>query len=379
MTVWKSNNPSRSEAERVALPIIRVARPRCWGNGSFIRSQWQLNSTESTQVRRRQIWRLRFFMILLSLGLHGAVLWLPLPGLRTEKKSPPMRSVKVSRLLNRPPVEQSPVKPQPSPPVSPMPRAQASVSRSPRSSLPSTSSSIAAKDPVAQPVSPAPAPDSPFADFPQYPGAKPGSFGLFQGDVDRVSQQTPDGLKTVAAHFFQQLPTKGFKIQTQLDKSGQQIALQVSKAGVTQVLNLLHQPQGTVIILTDRVLDPASNPTVVLDDLVTILNQYLPAEASDFAHPERFYEQVGGIQKQEHADTEGGFRLVAETTPQALFANTLQSELQARRFEATLVGNYEGGVLYKVTQSNFKRYLSLIPNKDGTGTLMILWSKLPES
>ena len=297
-------------------------------------------------------------MLVFSLALHGLVLWFPLSQSRPKKQPSPEKTVKVTRL---PTVTR--VAPTPSPRPAKTRKAQPSGRARPR--VPATpavaSSRPAPTTPTTQPAS----------DFPQYPGAQPGSLGLFQGEVDRSSQSTPDLLVQVSSYFQQQLTAKKFQFKLQ-QVNPRQVAYQISQGGTTQVLNLIYQEgRGTVIILSDRILSPGDNPTVILDDLVTILNQYLPAQPSDFPVPEHFYQN-----DQEHPATEGGYRLISDFDP-ASFLPDLQTQLQNRNFALTPAGNYQGSSLYEVTQGDFKRYFSLLPSQDGKGTLLVLWTQSP--
>lgn len=333
--------------------------------------------------------------VLVALVLHGGLLMLPLqsPTPTPQAASNPVKSQAVKVMaLPRPSTKvlpQSAIKPLPktkslaksagSVPPKPTLRVRSPlVTRLPvkqtvPSSAPSSPSS-GSKAPTA-PVLPA-LPATP-SDFPTYPNAKPGSLGLFPGAIDQVSQYTADRLDQVAAYFQTQFTTRGFKLTPIIQATGQRLVWQVTTPTQVQVLNLFERNGYTVMVVSDRPVEPGQDGVVVLDDLVRILNQYIPAEVKDFAQAEGFYS-AQGTELQEHPHSEGGFRIVPDSPPTEVFS-TLQAELQNQNFTIASASPFRGGMMYEVQQGEFKRYLNLLPDQTGTGTVIVLWVKLPAS
>lgn len=328
--------------------------------------------------------------VLVALLLHGGLLMWPLQSPSPKSEAEP-QAVKVVPL----PRSSAQVTPQPAikslPKAKPLAQPAVSVPTTPtlrvrsplvtrvpvKQTVPSPAfqpkvPGSKASPPTAPPVSPATT-----SDFPTYPHAKPGSLGLFQGTIDQVSQYTSDHLDQVAAYFQSQFTTRGFKLTPMHQATGKRLVWQVTTPTQVQVLNLFEHNGHTVMVVSDRPVEPGQDGVVVLDDLVRILNQYMPAEVEDFAQAEGFY-QGQGTDLQEHPHSEGGFRIVPDRSP-AEVVSTLQADLQSQNFTIAAAKPFRGGMMYEVQQGEFKRYLNLLPDQTGTGTLIVLWVKLPAS
>ncbi|MFN9535863.1 MAG: hypothetical protein ACK59W_15930, partial [Pseudanabaena sp.] len=77
-----------------------------------------------------------------------------------------------------------------------------------------------------------------FPDFPKYPNATTGSFGLFQGQEDLASQQTPDRQDIVATYFEKELQASGYEVKTISSEPTRKV-YQIFKGGLTKFLNLI--------------------------------------------------------------------------------------------------------------------------------------------
>lgn len=64
--------------------------------------------------------------------------------------------------------------------------------------------------------------------------------------------------------------------------------------------------------------------------------------------------------------------------PEPVFKTVFASRFTNSGFEVKQEqGGYGGGLLYQVKQNTFVRYLNLVPTKDGTGVLVVVWNRSP--
>ncbi len=130
----------------------------------------------------------------------------------------------------------------------------------------------------------------------------------------------------------------------------------------------------------------ASQAEAALGDTLEQLSQ-LGVERIDvpefyFPQPESFFERSS--QDSSSFDPEkpllgfdGDFVVILNKSPDQLFSTFFADNLRQSGFTASQLPNYGGGLLYEVRQGEFIRYLNLIQTQDGTGTLVVLWSRLP--
>jgi hypothetical protein len=253
-------------------------------------------------------------LLVLSLGLHGLLLALPLP---SEKKPAPSakkepEKIKITQLPTTPPapkasprpvVRATPkpipqvrpsIRPQPSlirprmsdippipPPTTATPRPQPQLTptflqptpsptptplQTTATPSPSPTPSQATATPSPSPTpsqatatpSPQPTPEqspnllNPFADFPFPDNAQPGSVGLLAGETDKAARNTTDRLQQVVAFYNTALPAKNFKSQ-QINEAAQLNVFKVSKEGAeSQFLHLISKEGKTVIVLAPQ-------------------------------------------------------------------------------------------------------------------------------
>jgi hypothetical protein len=100
-----------------------------------------------------------------------------------------------------------------------------------------------------------------------------------------------------------------------------------------------------------------------------------------FADPSQFYSKLSSVesdgslipaQLREEIQAQ---KLVAGQTPDAVYDSMLPS-LQSV-FEVSESGSYGGGNLYTLKKDSFTGYLNLVPTKDNSGTIIVLWTEKP--
>ncbi len=341
-------------------------------------------------------------MLLISLGLHGLLLFLPTGAERNpivEKEE----TVKITQLpsSSKPaakPASKSAAKPaakkvkparravainRPRAIVTPAPRIEprqaSAAGEQARRELVAASASgeTSGTDQQAE----ASGAESPFADFPHYSGAEPGCFGK------ESCQKTADPLGKVDAHFAKQLPAKKYQVQSVSNEADKKV-YQVSKGGATQFLNLFTSDGGTVYVLAPEPLnslDDLKAAVEVPEGLYVTLSKLggEPADDTNFDDPDNFFaklsseDEAGSVLAAElRSEIDGSPQLVSGQTPEKVY-NGLQPQLQSNGIEISEVKPYGGGSLYKLHKGSFTGYLNLVPSKDRTGTIVVVWTGSP--
>lgn len=340
-------------------------------------------------------------MLLTSLVLHGLLLLMPLPKEKAKSTPKKERSVKVTQLAlpaSKPATSTTPktpttrpkVTPRTSRPVQPISRRQPIIQGvkpkpvqtppQPRQAAPSPNPTASpAKSPNVEPANLANATDTPLAEFPHFLGAKPGCLEV------PSCFQTANDLEKVAAHFEQELPAKGFTTSVNVDESGRKV-YEVSRSDFsTQYLSLIDTKDGTIYVLADapRSLDELKQAVVVPEEFYSVLAE-VGEELEDetqFADPSQFYSKLssqepdGSLIPAQLREEIQAQKLVAGQLPDTVYDSMLPS-LQSV-FEVSKSGSYGGGNLYTLKKDSFTGYLNLVPTKDNSGTIVVLWTEPP--
>ncbi|MBN8558890.1 MAG: hypothetical protein J0L70_00025 [Leptolyngbya sp. UWPOB_LEPTO1] len=352
----KSVNPNDSSAiavlDKVAIsdekisPLFQVAKPSST-------AKW--------------VW----LTVLVSLGLHVGLMLIPTGN---EPKPTPLKEqekqVRVTQLptLNKtavikaPPKPLTPTQPQRITPVreTTIPPVASPVDR-PKPPIPQSPTKPAE-------TKPAESDSNNWADFPIYPTAQPGCFGL------QSCLQTSDALAKVSDFFTKELAKKKYESKLTVQSVDRAI-YQVSRNGQAQFLSILQSEKGTVYVLADapRTLEDLKKAVEVPPEVSEILSN-LDAQAADptlFAQPTLFYDRQ--VQK-------AGIRNISLVASQAdtMMDEYFRSNLQNNGYEVTdLPQQYGGGSLYQVKKGSVTLYLNLVPTKDGANTLVVAWKNLP--
>ena len=343
--------------------------------------------------------------LFLSVGLHLLLLLLPiLPDRTSREAQTDSEDTEVS-------LTSLPIAPQPQPSAStpsPLPAAKPSVASSPaapiltpaapitpqRSVPPVSQSSPSASatptpasvQPSAQPsalpsptISPLPPPQNrivaPFASFPHMADAQPGCFNQSAGDCQQVS----GNFRQVSQALRDQLNSQGYDVKQRddLEETGRQV-YEVTKDGNTRFLSVISSDlAGTAYILAAEPVTQADVEQIgtVQTDLQTRLSNLANSStvtSAQFVYPEFFFTGT-----QLRPEINGQPYLFNGTIPTQL-ADRLINELQTGGFQASQVGEYGGGPVYEVGRKAFWGYVNLLPTQDGTGTIAVLWQRLPQ-
>ncbi len=379
--------------------------------------------------------------ILISFGLHGLLLLMPMGGVHQQSAPPIPKEEKVK--LTELPTEEvttspsvsipSPTGMSPTPQLSPSaktpevksianpaPTPSPSTSKLPQLSIspkpiPSTKPSpkvssqpLASKTPTVKPspkVSPkaivskpvpsatpssqkSPALNTPFSDFPKYPNAAPGAFDLKA--IEKVAQQTPDNLKQVSSFFDSELKGKSYQSNVSTNTDNKKV-YEVSKGGITEYLTLIFEGgKGTIIAKSKKPLPDNLGNTEVASAQENAFDAALgrvPFQQNDSADeklpdPKAFHDKYGQdekgfLEKQVKNGIDGSIRFIDGQNPDAAYSGVFAGSLQQGNFQVTPKNSYGGGNLYEVRQGGFARYLNLIPAKDGSGTIVVVWNTPP--
>lgn len=328
-------------------------------------------------------------MLLISLTLHGLLFLMPIPEKKPESTPKKEKSVKVTQLAlpTSSPAAKTPtskatpkVTPLTSRPVQPVIRRQPVIQavtqpvQTPRSPQQVTSSPSPTASPAPSNANP------PLAEFPHFPGAKPGCLEV------PSCFQTANDLDKVAVHFEKELPVKGFTAPVNVDEPGRRKVYEVSRSDFsTQYLSLIYTKDGTIYVLADapRSLDELKQAVVVPEEFYSILAEVGEEleDESQFADPNLFYSKLsssdpdGSLIPAESREEIQGKKLVAGQPPDTVYSN-LAPSLQSI-FEVSESGNYGGGLLYTLKKDKFTGYLNLVPTKDNSGTIVVLWAEKP--
>ncbi len=378
--------------------------------------------------------------ILISIGLHGLLLIMPLAGVH-QQSAPPIpkeEKVKLTELptevvttnpssatpqpspsalaqspevksIDRSSASKSPqltISPKPIPTTKPSPNASPrpkvsktpTIKPSPRISPKPLASRLAVVKPSPKaspkatsttPVAPKPpAPNTPFSDFPKYPNAASGAFDLKA--IEKVAQQTPDDLKQVSSFFDSELKGRSYQSSVSTNTDNKKV-YEVSKGGVTEYLTLIFESgKGTIIVKSKKPLPDNLGNTEVASAQENAFDAALgrvPFQQNDSADeklpdPKAFHDKYGQdekgfLEKQVKNGIDGSIRFISGQNPGTAYTGIFAGSLQQGNFQVTPKSNYGGGNLYEIRQGGFARYLNLIPAKDGSGTIVVVWNTPP--
>ncbi len=342
-------------------------------SSSFLHSLPRLISRHLPHLRlwrdRRAIqYGVNITIILVSIGVHAVILMQPMEQKQQPKPPEEKQQVRIAQLPGK-------KKPNLAKKATPKPKVTVSRSLPPR------------PRPNPPPPRPKPSPEAPSADsgatqpdeagsdtwldFPKYPQATTGCFGL-----DGCSE-TGDALEQVAGFFTKELPAKKYTAAPIVTEPTRQ-AFQVTKGSLTQVLSVIADPaKGKVyIVLSDKplVLSDLDRASEVPPEVFSVL-QNLGADDADrtaFANPDLYF---------------AGDRLRPDVLVTQIVEGQQASELMETFFRQNLindgfevsdpVGSYGGGDVYAITKGSLNLFVNLIPSKDGNSAIVVISKKPP--
>jgi hypothetical protein len=340
-------------------------------------------------------------LVLVSVGLHAALLLTPIPSPPAKSKPEQPKTVKVTvlppiksskRLVKNKFADKSLFKPHSSPVV----QKGLVIQRPTKKNLTQVPNQKAPKPQTApsSAVKPAPAdepsadPNNPFSDFPHFPGALPGCMGV------QSCYETGKPIDVAVQHFQQQLPLKKYSVTSAVNDADRKV-FQVSKGGAQQFLSILSEGKTAMYVLAEKPLmiaDLQQTVQIPSDFSENILAQ-LPAgadgESTDilpdlFASPTNFFptaaEKVNddSVMLPKQNDEIDSMKLVRGKMPPQLLSEFFTPNLNQAGYQLKAVGASGGGQLYELKKGTFKPfYLNLVPAQGGKGTIVVVWRSKP--
>jgi hypothetical protein len=244
-----------------------------------------------------------------------------------------------------------------------------SPSPSPKAKTPASSPKATTQTP--KPKAPA-SPTKPVTDIANYPGVTNGT-GQLKGML-----VTTDSVDKVAAFYLRELKDKGFEAVDESRDSTEKI-LRINKG--TPYLSIIPVDGKTAIARGNQRVDKSKLTSVAtMSPEETAFDNYL-AKASfktedlhatknnmrgDVASPDSFLDkdndQLGNVKQ-----------IGLLESPLAQAASSISSELSKLSLSPKESGEHGGGKLYEIG----KKYLSLVPSKDGKRTYVVIWDSKP--
>jgi hypothetical protein len=330
-------------------------------------------------------------LVLVSVGLHAALLFAPMPSppSKTKPVEPKPKTVKITTL---PPLKSKSL-PQTKLSSKTLGKPLASSSRNNQLVIQNpkkkAQTQVPNQKPQATPSKPDPVeeassdPNNPMNDFPLYPGAIPNCYGF------TTCFQTDKPLDLVSQFFQQELPKRKFALTPDAVESDRKV-FKFSKGGSQQFLNIFSEGQTSFYLLASEAMKRSDiqNAVQVPPSFNAIMANLPPAadgESTDaspdqFASPTDFFSELGGEapdkttmnpKQKENIDT---VKLVRGQTPEQL----LSKYFTQSGFQPKSIATYGGGPLYEVKKGTFKPfYLNLVPAKGNKGTIVVVWLSNP--
>ncbi len=339
-------------------------------------------------------------MLYASIGLHALLLFVPFGAHDGDKpKLPKDQAVKVTQL---PPTSKGAAKlkqnlkpvPVPKTPLPVRPLARTSTSTIPSEAKKVVAPPLDATNPEqkeSDKVDPKKGSEAnnnssvndPFAEFPRYPNASPGSGGALSSGFDKAALQTTDDASAVINFYNTEAPKKQFEIKPSSDNGGLKV-FTVSKAGsAPQYLHILAGGKGTVILLAPQEIPVSALKNAKVEtespegrELDTLLADGLSASVSMTTVDQSISSALASV---DGFKAEIGDAFTPTATPIApdAFAAMLNSLLSGAGFTLAQAGTSNGGTLYEVKKNNYTGYIILVPTPTGS-TAAFTFTKRPQ-
>jgi hypothetical protein len=231
------------------------------------------------------------------------------------------------------------------------------------------------------------------ADFPHYQPSTPDCFGKGLGENCRVATAS---LANVAAFYLSAPKAKGFTVAPDEDGADKKVFTVTTPDKKTLFLHLFKDEPTTVILLSEaKVSDLAAlkGSVNIPADYYNLLNDLTQqadradnpetnARPEQFAQPQMFYSVVSeaelqtGVIPELRPGIDGSPTLALGQAPDVFFQTLMTSGLSGT-FEVKPQGQYGGGNLYQLKKDSTTFYMSLVPVKGQTGTIVVTWLKSP--
>jgi hypothetical protein len=334
-------------------------------------------------------------LVLVSVGLHAALLFAPMPSppSKTKPVEPKPKTVRVTTL---PPIKsKSLTQTKLSSKTLRKPLASSSTNKQlviPKPTRKAQTQVLNQKPQTTPSVKPAPVdeassdPSNPMNDFPHYPGAVPGCIGI------PSCYETGKSMDVVSQYFQQQLPLKKYALAQAANDADRKV-FQFTKGGSQQFLNIFSEGTTSFYLLAPQAMkrsDLQGTVQIPPDFSENVLTQLPPGpdgESTDappdlFADPNAFFTKLGGrvsetdateINPEVNSEIDS-MRLVRGQTPQQLLSNVFNPS----GYQPKSLAVFGGGQLYELKKGTFKPfYLNLVPAQGGKGTIVVVWRSKP--
>ncbi len=107
----------------------------------------------------------------------------------------------------------------------------------------------------------------------------------------------------------------------------------------------------------------------LLDDIFAKLETEIElTEDLNFSQPEKFADSISGLKKI--------IGIVVDKNPQEL-ALILKKQLEANNFQVSQINTYADGFVYEVKKAKFTEYITLTPDIEKKGTIIVTWINPP--
>jgi hypothetical protein len=330
-------------------------------------------------------------LVLVSVGLHTALLFAPIPSppSKTKPVEPKPKTVKITTL---PPLKsKSLAQPKLSSKTLRKPLASSATNKqlviqSPKKKA---QNQVPNQKPQTTPSKPAPVeeessdPNNPMNDFPRYPGAIPNCYGF------TTCFQTDKPLDLVSQFFQKELPKRKYTLTPDAVESDRKV-FKFSKGGSQQFLNIYSEGQTSFYLLASEAMKRSDIQNAVqvppsFNNIMSSLPPVADGESTDaspdqFTSPTDFFSELGGDapdgtvlnpKKKDYVDT---IRLVRGQTPEQLLSRYFTQS----GFQPKSIANFGGGQLYEVKKGTFNPfYLNLVPAQGNKGTIVVVWLRNP--
>jgi hypothetical protein len=335
-------------------------------------------------------------MLVLSLGLHALILFVPLQG---EKQPEPLKEeekqVKITQLPT--------VRPSPKPaavkrraPTRKITTPRRTTTATPPAVAPTRSTEASTTTPTVQ------AAKDPFIDFPHHPASTTGCYGK---EACREVKGTK--IDAVVSYFQKALPGKKFLLSLVANEPARKV-FQVSKSEQSLFLSIFQDGSNTVYVLAPEEINSLNDlkGAVEVPSALYELLAELPsadnadpndpaasntiARPEDFQQPQLFFKTTGSVASDGSIDNpellsgiDGAPQIAGGgEEPQFFFQTFFEQRLSEIFDEVTPDGEYGGGLLYRLKKGSTTIYLNLVPKKVEKGTppdtIVVVWTRSPK-
>jgi hypothetical protein len=337
-------------------------------------------------------------MLLISLGLHAAVLFMPLPSSLKKTENPKPKVIKLTKI----PTIRIPPKPAAQP-------LNLNKPRTPNVPSPSSDKGIVIKQKQEQGTNPTTAQTKSETKSSATPSAPPNSDSSAGKDLPEYEKniqscdgragcfQTGDSFGDVTKDLEKKLATKKIKfsiVKTPTDLYGPEYRVYkvVKNKKETHYLNILSNGENTKYVWTKEIVskEDITNSTATSTDVETFISQ-LPNNFNDSSmsklSPQRFSD--ADVDKfyvdpnpnnPVYKNTPAVSPIITSSNPNEAY-QTLSKQLSSSKYNVNLIpAGYASGTLCKITKPDQAKplYVTIIATKQRDGSIVALWQNMPK-